>query len=316
MKKGELCFYNVYFCDMTRPPYLKEGDQIGLVSPARKISMDEIRAAVKMLQNWGLEPVFAHHLFAQENQFAGSDEKRAADFQSFLDNPEIKAILSTRGGYGSVRIVDSLDFDQFVRFPKWLVGYSDFTVFHSHVHTQLNIETLHATMPLNFPKDGKENTATDSLRKALFGELDSYTFEPTQVLRADTVKGELIGGNLSILYSLMASESEMNFDGKILFIEDLDEYLYHIDRMMMNLKRAGKLKNLVGLIVGGMNDMNDNTIPFGKTAEEIILEHSKEFSYPVVFGFPAGHIADNRALIMGREVSLFVDPEESKLSFL
>jgi muramoyltetrapeptide carboxypeptidase len=301
---------------MIKPPYLKEGDQIGLVSPARKISMDEIRAALKMFQNWGLEPVFGHHLFDQENQFAGSDEKRTADIQSFLDNPEIKAIISTRGGYGSVRIIDDLNFNQFLRFPKWLIGYSDFTVFHSHIHAQLEVETLHATMPLNFPKDGKENTATESLRKALFGELNSHAFKPTQVFKPAQVEGELIGGNLSIIYSLMASESEMNFDGKILFIEDLDEYLYHIDRMMMNLKRAGKLENLAGLIVGGMNDMNDNTIPFGNTAEEIILEHTNQYTYPIVFGFPAGHISDNRALIMGREVSLFVDSEESKLSFL
>ena len=301
---------------MTRPPYLKEGDQIGLISPARKISMDEIKAAIKMFQNWGLEPVFGHHLFDHENQFAGSDEKRAADFQGFLDNPEIKAIISTRGGYGSVRIIDDLNFNQFVRFPKWLIGYSDFTVFHSHAHTQFEVETLHATMPLNFPKDGKANSATESLRKALFGELDSHIFKPTKVFRAGKVEGELIGGNLSIIYSLMGSDSEMNFDGKILFIEDLDEYLYHIDRMMMNLKRAGKLENLAGLIVGGMNDMNDNTIPFGKTAEEIISEHIKEYTYPVVFGFPAGHIDDNRALIMGRAVFLLVDSEESKLSFL
>ena len=171
-------------------------------------------------------------------------------------------------------------------------------------------------MPLNFPKDGKGNTATESLRKALFGELNSHAFKPSKVIRSGNAKGEIIGGNLSILYNLMGSVSEMNFDGRILFIEDLDEYLYHIDRMMMNLKRAGKLENLAGLIVGGMNDMNDNAIPFGKTAEEIISEHIEEFEYPVVFGFPAGHIADNRALIMGREVSLLVDSKESRLSFL
>lgn len=301
---------------MTRPPYLKEGDQIGLVSPARKICMSEIKSAVKMLQNWGLEPVFGHHLFAQENQFAGSDEKRTADFQRFLDNPEIKAILSTRGGYGSVRIIDHLNFNQFVRFPKWLIGYSDFTVFHSHVNAQFGVESLHATMPLNFPENGKGNSSTENLRKALFGELEDYVFKPSKVIRTGKVKGKLIGGNLSVLYSLMGSESEMNFDGKILFIEDLDEYLYHIDRMMMNLKRAGKLKNLAGLIVGGMNDMNDNVIPFGKTAEEIIEEQVTEYEFPVVFGFPAGHIADNRALLFGREVSLKADIKESRLSFL
>lgn len=301
---------------MIKPPYLKVGDQIGLVSPARKISMSEIKTAVKMLQNWGLEPVFGHQLFAQENQFAGSDEKRASDFQEFLNNPDIKAIIATRGGYGSVRIIDRLNFSRFERAPKWLIGYSDFTVFHSHVNTQFGIESIHATMPINFPSDEKANTATESLRKALFGELVSHHFKPTKVIRTATVKGELIGGNLSVLYSLTGSNSEMDFDGKILFIEDLDEYLYHIDRILMNLKRAGKLKKLAGLIVGGMNDMNDNSVPFGKTAEEIIVDHIKEYKFPVVFGFPAGHIADNRALILGRKVTLKVHLEECSLSFV
>jgi len=300
---------------MNRPPYLKVGDQIGLVSPARKISMDEIKSAIKMFQSWGLEPVFGTHLFAQKQQFAGTDNQRAADFQSFLDNPEIKAIFSTRGGYGSVRIIDYLQFTRFHRFPKWLIGYSDFTVFHSHVNAQVGMESLHATMPLNFPADGAPNTATESLRKALFGKLYAHVFKPTKVMRAGVAKGELIGGNLSVLYSLMGSESEMNFDGKILFIEDLDEYLYHIDRMMVNLKRAGKLKKLAGIIVGGMSDMRDNNIAFGKSAEEIIAEHIEEYKFPVVFGFPAGHIADNRALILGRLVILKALGAESSLSF-
>ena len=301
---------------MIRPSYLKEGDQIGLVSPASKINIGEIKVAVRMLQNWGLEPVFGSHLFTQENQFAGSDEQRASDMQGFLNNPEIKSIISTRGGYGSVRIIDRLNFDLFNRFPKWLIGYSDFTVFHSHLNARLKTESIHGTMPLNFPKDEKANSSTESLRNALFGNLDAHTFRPTKVIRAGRAKGELIGGNLSILYSLMGSISEMDFDGKILFIEDLGEYLYHIDRMMMNLKRTGKLKNLAALIVGGMNDMRDNKVSFGKTAEKIILEHIEEYIYPVVFGFPAGHIADNRALIFGREVSLMANAEESILSFV
>lgn len=300
---------------MNRPPYLKVGDQVGLVSPAGRIGMDEIKFAVKMMQSWGLEPVFGAHLFAQNQQFAGTDQQRATDFQNFLDNPEIKAIISTRGGYGSVRIIDKLQFDRFLRFPKWLVGYSDFTVFHSHLNAQLRIESLHAIMPLNFPADGKPNAATESIRKALFGKMDAHVFKPGKVMRSGIAKGELIGGNLSVLYSLMGSASEMKFDGKILFIEDLDEYLYHIDRMMMNLKRAGKLKNLAGLIVGGMTDMKDNRVPFGKTAEEIIEEHIKEYKFPVAFGFPAGHQSDNRALILGRKVILKVDTEESVLPF-
>jgi len=300
---------------MTTPPYLKVGDQIGLVSPARKIAMSEIRAAIKMLQSWGLEPVFGAHLFSQDNQFAGTDEQRAVDFQEMLDNPEIKAIISTRGGYGSVRIIDKLNFERFLRFPKWLIGYSDFTVFHSHVHALYNTETLHATMPLNFPDDAKPIVATESLRQALFGQLKSYVFKPVKVMRPGLAHGPIVGGNLSILYSLMGSVSSIDTQGKILFIEDLDEYLYHIDRMMMNLKRAGKLQNLNALVVGGMSDMNDNTVPYGKTAVEIIQEHVAPYHYPVVFGFPAGHMADNRALFLGRNCMLDANPDETRLSF-
>lgn len=300
---------------MTKPPYLREGDQIGLVSPARKISIDEIKLAVKMLQNWGLEPVFGSHLFAQDNQFAGNDYQRYADCQSFIDNPEIKAIIATRGGYGSVRIIDRLDFDRFIRFPKWIIGYSDISVFHSHINAKCRVESIHATMPINFPKNGIPNQAAKSLQSALFGELDSHQFKPSKVIRPGICKGELIGGNLSILYNMMGSPSQMDFNSKILFIEDIDEYLYHIDRMMINLKRAGILKNLAGMVVGAMTDMKDNTIPFGKSAEEIIEEHIAEYKFPVVFGFPAGHIDDNCALILGRISSLTADNQESVLSF-
>lgn len=300
---------------MKTPPYLKEGDQIGLVSPARKISMDEIRPAIKMLQKWGLEPVFGNHIFSHDRQFGGTIKERASDFQYFLDNPGVKAIMATRGGYGSVQIIDHLDFKLFERFPKWLIGYSDFTVFHNHVNTVYEIETLHATMPINFDKEGKPNSATESLRLALFGEKVSYDFKPSKIGRTGEVEAEIIGGNLSIIYSLMGSKSSIDTDGKILFLEDLDEYLYHIDRMMTNLKRAGKLEKLAGLIVGGMNDMNDNTIPFGKTAEEIIEEQVAPYHFPVVFGFPAGHISDNRAILFGRKANLKVQTDQSFLSF-
>ncbi len=300
---------------MTRPHYLKEGDQIGFVSAANKISINVIKSAVNTMQSWGLEPVFGQHIFAQDNQFAGSDKQRSADIQDFMDNPQIKAIISTRGGYGSVRIIDKLNFEKFKRFPKWIIGYSDITVFLSHLNSQLKMECLHSTMPLDFPVNGSSNNATESLRKALFGELKSYVFKPTKVIRQNQAHGELIGGNLSILYSLIGSISEMDFDNKILFIEDVGEYLYHIDRMMINLKRMGKLKNLAALVVGGMTNMKDNKTPFGKTTEEIIAEHVEEYKYPVVFGFPAGHIKENYALRMGANINLLVDKEESKLVF-
>lgn len=301
---------------MKRPPYLKQGDRIGLVSPARKISSQEVKSAVKLLQRWGLEPVFGRHIFSSHHQFGGSDSERASDVQEFLDDINVKGILSTRGGYGSVRIIDHLDFSKFKVHPKWLIGYSDITVFHSHIHQVLDIETIHATMPINFPENLVENESTSSLKQALFGELEAYHLKNCHVLREGNGKAQLIGGNLSILYSLAGSVSDINTNGKILFIEDLDEYLYHMDRMMMNLKRSGKLNHLKALLIGGMNDMNDNTIPYGQSAKEIIWETVKEFDYPVIFDIPCGHLETNMALYLGRTIDLQAYNNELKISFL
>ncbi len=298
---------NIY---MVTPEYLKVGDTIAIVATARKISKEELAPAVSTFESWGLKVVFGKNLFGQDNQYSGTDAEREADLQCMLDDTNVKAIISARGGYGTVRIIDVLDFSNFVSNPKWIVGYSDITVLHSDINARFGIETIHATMPINFPKDGTSNSATETLRKALFGEPLSYSFETDKshgsLLRKGTAEGELVGGNLSLLYALSGSVSDIDTSGKILFIEDLDEYLYHIDRMMMQLDRAGKLKNLAGLIVGGMNDMKDNTVPFGKTVEEIIADAVKKYKYPVCFGFPAGHIPDNRALILGRKVNLSV----------
>ena len=203
-----------------------------------------------------------------------------------------------------MRIVDALDFSKFVKTPKWLVGYSDVTVMHSHISNNLGIQTIHGTMPINFETNMQE--ALSSLQKALFGKQLTYEFFPHKLNRNGTCQGELIGGNLSILYSLIGSSSDVDTKGKILFIEDLDEYIYHIDRMMQNLKRSGKLSNLAGLIVGAMSDMNDSAVPFGRTAEEIILGAVSEFDYPVCFGFPIGHIDDNRAIIVNKKANLVV----------
>jgi len=301
---------------MIRPPYLKQGDRVGLVSPARKISSAEVKAAVKILQRWDLGPVFGRHIFSKNNQFAGSDEDRASDIQEFLDDINVKAILSTRGGYGSVRIIKQLDFTKFKLHPKWFIGYSDITVFHNHIHTNFNIETLHATMPINFPKDLSENISVKSLKDALFGQLNSYEFSDCKIMRSGHAQAPLIGGNLSMIYSLSGTSSDIDTKGKILFIEDLDEYLYHIDRMMMNLKLSGKLEGLEGLIVGGMSDMNDNTVPFGKTAEEIIWDAVKEYDFPVIMGFPAGHQEPNRALYLGRTIQIQAGINQFILNFL
>ena len=291
---------------MKIPPYLKHGDKIAIVAPARKITMEELSSAIEIFKQWGLKVVLGKNLFQHHHQFSGTDEQRTADLQAALDDTDIKAIISARGGYGTLRVIDKLDFSKFKKYPKWIIGYSDMTVLHSHIHSNFNIPTIHATMPINFDKN---KDAVESLRKALFGETLAYIFPKNKLNRKGACKGVLTGGNLSLLYALNNSVSNIETKNKILFIEDLDEYLYHIDRMMLNLKRSGKLKNLAGLIVGGMTDMKDNTVPYGKTAEEIILDAVKEYNYPVYFGFPAGHIDKNSALVLGKKIEVKVGRE-------
>lgn len=287
---------------MQQPSFLKKGDKIGIIAPARKISKEEIQSAIDIFNAWGLEVVLSKNLFNADNQFSGTEHERAEALQIMLNDDSIKAIISARGGYGTIRIIDKIDFTNFKKHPKWIIGYSDITVLHSHINN-FGIETLHATMPINFTKNAE---ATETLRKALFGEQLNYEVESLPLNRKGKTEAELIGGNLSLIYALTGSISDIDTKGKILFIEDLDEYLYHVDRMMLNLKRSGKLDQLAGLIIGGMTDMKDNTIPFGKTAEEIILDAVKEYDYPVCFNFPAGHVEKNLALYFGRKVKLKV----------
>ena len=297
---------------MIRPKYLKKGDTIAIVSTARKVSKDELNASVLILNNWGLNIIFGLSIGAEHYQFAGMDSLRASDFQEMLDNPKIKAIWCARGGYGTIRMIDLLDFSNFKNNPKWIIGYSDVTVLHSHLH-QLGFETLHAQMPVSI--ETKTAACVQSLKSSLFGKNTNITipYEVSNVM--GNAKGVLVGGNLSMLYSLCGSSSSISTKGKILFIEDLDEYLYHIDRMLQNLKRNGMLDQLEGLIIGGMTKMNDNDIPFGQSAEEIILSICDDYNYPIVFNFPAGHIKDNRALILGRNAELIISKTETILTF-
>ena len=299
---------------MIQPPYLKRGDRIAIVAPGRAISFEEVHPSMKLFQKWGLEVILGSYVFNIENQFAGSDAQRQKDLQTMLDDVSIRAVICARGGYGSVRIIDKLDFTKFLRYPKWIVGYSDMTVLHSHIHRHFGVETLHATMPVNMPENRLGATSVETLRKALFGEEIIYAKRLGPHDRTGASEGILAGGNLSILYSLMGSHSQIDTKGKILFIEDLDEYLYHVDRMMMSLKRAGMLRDLKGIVVGSMQDMKDNTVPYGKTANQIIYEAVKEYKYPVCFDFPAGHGPENVAMILGRRVKLIVD-EEVELGF-
>ncbi|HEY0029837.1 MAG TPA: LD-carboxypeptidase [Bacteroidia bacterium] len=297
--------------NLTRPTYLSKGDKIAIIATARKISMEELQPAIDRFKSWGLEVVFGKNLFKEENQFSGSDEERAEDLQAALDDSSLKAIIAGRGGYGTMRIIDKIDFTNFKRHPKWMIGFSDITVLHSHIHN-LGVETMHAKMLFNFIKNDE---SSEALRKALFGEALIYQTETHALNRKGMAEGLLIGGNLSLLYALSGSTSDIDTKGKILFIEDLDEYLYHLDRMMLQLKRSGKLEHLAGLVAGGMTEMKDNPIPFGKNAEEIIIDAVKEYGFPVCFNFPAGHIDRNLALYFGRKIKLEVNEQGTLLSF-
>ena len=291
---------------MIQPPYLKKGDKIAIVAPARLISFEEVHPSMKLFKKWGLEVVLGTNIFGTENQFSGKESQRKSDLQQMMDDPTVRAIICARGGYGTVRIIDQIDFKSFCNHPKWIAGFSDITVLHSHIQKNFHIETIHSLMPVNIKETDLQNDSVESLRKALFGEKIFYSKPITFCDKTGLSEGILTGGNLSILYSMMGSASEIDTDGKILFLEDVDEYLYHIDRMMMTLKRAGKLDKLKGLIVGGMDRMRDNEIPFGKTANEIIAEAIAEYLYPVCFDFPAGHGNVNLAMILGRRVRVNV----------
>jgi muramoyltetrapeptide carboxypeptidase len=282
--------------EMITPPQLKEGDSIYILSTARKISLEELQPAIEELKSWGLKVIIGDSIEAEANQYAGNEELRVNDFNKAIRDKNVKAILCGRGGYGSVRIVDDIDWNHLTENPKWIAGYSDVTTIHSHANN-MEIKTIHSTMPINYSTNSKASWTT--LKSALFGESIDVLAYPHKVHRSGTFKGQIIGGNLSIIYSLLGSPSSLNTAGKILFIEDLDEYLYHIDRMMMNIKRNGYFDQLSGLIIGGMTDMNDNTIPFGKNALDIIFEHVAEFDFPVIYNFPVGHVDDNRAIILG-----------------
>ena len=296
---------------MISPPNLQKGDSIAIVATARKNIDDNLKPAIEWLKNWGLNVKIGTTIGLDLNQLAGTDLQRAADFQAQLDNPNIKAIWCVRGGYGTVRMLDLLDFTTFIKNPKWIVGFSDVTVLHNHLNT-MGFKSIHGIMPIS---SKSTKLAKETLRIALFGEPLSYKIAPHPMNRFGKGTGELVGGNLSILYSVLGSKSAINCDNKILFIEDLDEYLYHIDRMLMNLKRCGCFENLNGIVVGAMTKMKDNDIPWGKNALEIIEDITENYKIPIVFNFPAGHIADNRALILGSSVSMEIDKNGTKLVF-
>lgn len=294
------------------PPYLQKGDTVAITCPAKKLP-HQITDAVKLLESWGLNVLLGETVGASYHQFAGDDGLRAKDFQRFLDDDSVKAIFAARGGYGTIRIIDDIDFSGFRDNPKWIIGFSDITVLHSHIFANFQVQTIHGQMPLTIP-DGTK-TSLETLRKALFNEPLDYSFPASTENIPGNADGILIGGNLMLLVMMSGSISEMDYEGKILFIEDVGEYLYSIDRLMWNLKRAGKLAKLKGLIVGSFTDIKDNDIPYGQTAEEIIREHVQEYNYPVCFNFPAGHVDDNHALILGKTVNLEVNQQHVHITY-
>jgi muramoyltetrapeptide carboxypeptidase len=300
----------------TIPPFLQPGDVIGICAPARKVSSDEMKDGINWLASKGFKVKESQHLYGQYNQFSGTDEERTSDLQSLINDTEVKAIFFARGGYGCARIIDRIDFSPLEKHPKWLVGFSDMTVIHSHINAHHGVGTLHAPMMINLLQEKRNDEAANAIIDILTGKNVRYSEKTRNSLNRNGVcEGELVGGNLSLLYALAGTPSDISTDGKILFIEDLDEYLYHIDRMMMQLKRAGKLTHLKGLVVGGMSDMRDNAIPFGKSAIEIIAEAVAEYDYPVCFDFPSGHIDRNLPMVLGADVRLEVGNEVT-LTFL
>lgn len=301
------------------PAYLKVGDTIAIVAPAGilKGRQATIQNAKKLAESWGLNVVVGKNIYNQNNHFAGTDAERCQDFQDALDDKKIKAIWAARGGYGSVRILDMLDFTEFKKHPKWVIGYSDITVFHNHIHN-LGVETLHAMMPTSLEEKPEEIIETiASFKKALFGEEIAYTIPSSKYNRTFTskeIKGQLIGGNLAILTSMLGSESQLKTEHKILFIEEIGEYKYSIDRMLQSLKRAGYFTKVNAVIVGNMTSIKKNTTNWGSSIEQLILDVVPE-GIPVLFDFPAGHEADNRALIFGRNVQLNIDNKTYSVVF-
>ena len=303
--------------ELIQPPYLKAGDTVAIVAPSGILRnrKEVINKAVALLKSWKLHVVLGKNLYKQNGHFAGTDAERASDFQKALDNPKIKAIWCARGGYGSVRILDKLDYTKFKKKPKWVVGYSDITGLHNQIHNQ-GVASIHSIMCTSLGS-AKEKTkkAIETFRCALFGEQLKYSIAPSKYNKTGNATGPIIGGNLTLLHTMLGSNTSLDTSGKILFIEELGEYAYHIDRMLQSLKRARYFENCNGIIVGDIIKVRKNTTPFGRTVQQIILDAVAEYNFPVLFNFPAGHLDDNRALILGRTIQLKVSKESTSVIF-
>ena len=297
---------------MITPPYLKKDDTIGIVAPARWIEQNKYNSIIQFIEQNGYKVLRGESTYKQYGPFAGDDSLRLNDMQQMIDNNNISAILCLRGGYGTIRIIDNLNFENLKTHPKWIIGFSDITILHNAL-SNINIKSIHGQMPINFIEN--KNSA-ESLFKILKGEKIHYNIKADNLNKKGTIKGILTGGNIAILCSLLGTDFDTEWKGKILFIEEVGEYLYRLDRLMYQLKLSGKLKDIAGLIIGGLSSMKDNSPTFGQTAKEIIYNVIKEYNYPVCFNFSAGHIPNNQPLIMGEEIQLNIDNKVSSIQYI
>jgi muramoyltetrapeptide carboxypeptidase len=302
---------------LIQPPYLKAGDTVAIVAPSGilKNREKEVQQAVDLLKSWGLEAVIGEHVFSQNNHFAGTDAERCEDFQKAMDDPTISAIWCARGGYGTVRILDKLDYTKFSKNPKWLIGYSDITALHNQFHNK-GFQSIHALMCTSLIDEIDDIAIPiETYRMAIFGEQLQYNLKGSNYNRIGAVSAPLVGGNLTMLHTMLGSKTSIDTSGKILFIEEIGEYKYHIDRMLQSLKRAGYFDNCKGLLVGDMSKMRTNTTLWGSSVEQLILDALAEYDFPICFNMPAGHEDDNRAMILGRMIEMKVGKEKSTVIF-
>lgn len=304
--------------ELIQPPYLKAGDTVAIVAPSGilKNREREVQQAVDLLKSWGLHAIVGQHVFSTSNHFAGTDAQRCEDLQNAMDDPKISAIWCARGGYGTVRILDQLNYEKFKESPKWIIGYSDITALHNQVHTK-GFQSLHAIMCVSLTKDLSEiESSIESFKAALFGTPVNYDLDNSPHNRIGKASGQLVGGNLTILHTMLGSKESIDTSGKILFIEEIGEYKYHIDRMLQSMKRAGYFDTCSGLVVGDMSKIRKNTTLWGTSVEQLILDALADYDFPIAFNMPAGHKKDNRALILGKTVELVVRKDKSTLRFL
>ena len=307
---------NVLKTQLIQPEHLKSGDTISILAPSGVLNNfdNKITKAINVFKSWGLNVVLGNHIYDKNGHFAGTDKNREKDFQKALDNKNIKAIWCARGGYGAVRIIDKLNFDNYLKNPKWIIGFSDITVIHNKLNF-LNSESIHAMMITGFEDIGQNNDSLSKLKNVLFGDSLSYSIASNKNNKTGKSEGIIVGGNLTLIQSTIGSKTELKMKDKILFIEEIGEYAYHIDRMLYSLKRAGYFENCKGLIVGQISDVKKNTTDFGRSINELILDVLDEYNFPILFDFPAGHEKTNFPIILGRKVILDVSKSDSKVIF-